>query len=110
MSEGTQKSAFDSVAGVVRELSGFGVPTVLWTVIFCVAVWRADATVLGDLFPRLYWTWIVLCGVSVLAAGIGSYVGWRERRRHKLVPVAVISRAEPDSSAGETTSGGLALR
>jgi hypothetical protein len=87
MSEQPHRNPVDSVAAVVRELNVIGLPTVLWTVIFCTALLKSDGQTMSWMFKYLIRTWFVLLAFWGISTAVVA--GFRSREKKLLFPVAV---------------------
>ncbi|MFT3916556.1 MAG: hypothetical protein QM704_21500 [Anaeromyxobacteraceae bacterium] len=88
LSDGAAQRSLDTAAGIVRELGAFGVPLILWTAVFCTALWKVDGQRLDWMFGILWQTWVALLVVSVGPAMIAGVAAWRSRQGPVAVPQA----------------------
>lgn len=56
-----------SIAEIIRGLGTGGLACLLWTAVFCVAIFKLDSATLINYWPYLYWTWIGTAGLSLVA-------------------------------------------
>jgi len=79
-----------TVSAALKHL-GFGAPFgILWTLIMCVALYRADSSFLDKNWPWLYWTWVVIAGLWLV--GGATIALWNARRAsvpEELEPVKI---------------------
>lgn len=100
MSETISKAA-DSVANIVRDLKAIGLPCVLWTILFAVALFKCDGPTLRWMWPYLWWTWIVLILLLLLGTlavyGFQRAVARSSAAEHLSVAVAPESPPTPSN-------------
>ncbi|MCR4316965.1 MAG: hypothetical protein NUW37_11525 [Planctomycetes bacterium] len=60
------KSYLEWLPGAVKALGFGGLAGALWTTVVCTALYKADAKVTIELWPDLYWTWVILVGLWLL--------------------------------------------
>jgi len=70
-----------AVSTVVERLGFGGLLSVLWTVICVAALWRCTEKTITQLWPWLFWTWVVLAVVWFLGLALAAGAAAIARRR-----------------------------
>lgn len=79
--------AVEAVTEAIKKLGVGGLSSILWTFVFCVALYRADKAILDQYWKYLFWTWVVLAMAWFILNLMAALTAYRLKfRESQAVP------------------------